>query len=103
MDNYNAERLKQDFIEPLAELVSLLASDVKRLEQAIKSGQLPRDYLPLNHIQAQDAVARLKRFRREEVNAKLEAALEGSLRFREAELAAEKAKRASARKKSQKK
>ena len=102
MDRYSAERLKQDFIEPLAELVTLLTGDVKRLEQAIKAGSLPRDYLPINHIQAQAAVARLKRFRREEVNAKLEAALEGSLRFREEELAAEKVKRDRLKKKMKK-
>ncbi len=98
MDRYNSERIKRDFIEPLAELVGLLTNDVKRLESSAKSGALARDYLPLNHIQALAAVARLKRFRREEVSAKLEAALEGSLRFREAELEAERAKRARARK-----
>lgn len=94
MEQYTADKLRREFIEPLTELLAQLTSDVRKFENAVESGDLPRDYLPLNHIQAIDCVARLRRFRREEVSAKLEAAIEGSLRYREAELEASKKKRA---------
>ncbi len=94
MHNYDPAELRRDFIDPLADVVAKLTLDAERLEASAKDGSLSRNYLPLNHIQALAAVARLRRFRREEVSAKLEAALEGSLRYRETELQAEKAKRA---------
>ena len=94
MDQYTPDKLRRDFIEPLTELVAQLTLDVRRLEDAIAKGELPRDYLPLNQVQALTCVTRLRRFRREEVSAKLEAAIEGSLRYREAELEAERRKRA---------
>ena len=97
MDKYTPDKLRREFLEPLTELVAQLTQDVRKLENAIASGDLPRDYLPLNHIQATACVARLRRFRREEVSAKLEAAIEGSLRYREAELEAGKKKRSANR------
>lgn len=93
MEQYTADKLRRDFIEPLTELVAQLTGDVRKFENAVANGDLPRDYLPLNHIQASACVARLRRFRREEVSAKLEAAIEGSLRYREAELEAGRKKR----------
>lgn len=95
MEPYTADKLRIEFIEPLAELVVQLMADARKLENAVAAGDLPRDYLPLNHLQATACVSRLRRFRREEVHAKLEAAIEGSLRFRESELEASRRKRAS--------
>lgn len=87
MDNYTAAQIREEFIEPLAELVIRLTDDARRLENAAASGDLRHDYLPLNATMARKAVAQLRRFARQEIHLKLEAAIEGSLKFREHELA----------------
>lgn len=87
MENYTAARIREEFIEPLAELLIRLTDDARRLEKAAAEGDLKYDYLPLNAAMAGKAVAQLRRFARQEVHLKLEAAIEGSLKFRERELA----------------
>jgi hypothetical protein len=86
MENYTSDQLREDFINPLAELLAQLTDDARRLEQAVKDDELTRDYLPLNAKTALNAVGQLRKFRRQEVHFKLEQALEGTLKFREREL-----------------
>lgn len=87
MEHYSAIRLRNEFIHPLTELIVQLTDDARKLEDAAENGVLKHEYLPLNVQMARRSVAQLQRFCRQEIHEKLQAALEGSLKYRAAELA----------------
>ena len=86
MDKYTPEKMREAFVYPLSEILSDLTKASAELEKQHKSGVLANDYLPLNDGYALRAILDLKKFLRAEVKPKLEGAIDGSFRFREAEL-----------------
>lgn len=86
MDQYTAEKLRNEIINPLALLTAELTSEAEKLAEAYAKKRVTRPWLPLNEAGALRAIKVLKKFLRDEVRSKREDAEEGTLRYRETEL-----------------
>lgn len=90
MDKYDPEKLRTDFVNPLAKLASDLTTIAKDLENAYKSGNAKRDYLPLNDGGDTKGplfyLKQLQHWVEFEVQRKLDMAKKGALAYREKEL-----------------
>ncbi|HUY89060.1 MAG TPA: hypothetical protein VMV10_10025 [Pirellulales bacterium] len=94
MDQFTAEKLRNEIVNPLALLTAELTSEAMKLEEAYAKKRVTRPWLPLNEAGALRAIKVLKKFLRDEVKSKREDAEEGTLRYREAELKFKKATKA---------
>lgn len=86
MDQFTAEKLRNEIVNPLAVLTAELASEAEKLADAYAKKRITRPWLPLNEAGALRAIKVLKKFLRDEVRSKREDAEEGTLRYRETEL-----------------
>lgn len=89
MENYSAERIREDFISPLTRLVGEFAQALDEMERMRRDGVLKKDYLPLNATMPKRALGTLRKLRRE-ITDKLEGVRDGVRVFREDELAKKK-------------
>ena len=91
MENYTADKIREEFIAPLMGLVADFTEEVKQLDLLVKSGTSPKDYLPLNATTAKKSIGFLKKLRRE-LHAKIEGVQDGTFLYREKELAKKREK-----------
>jgi hypothetical protein len=102
MQDYTAEKIRQDFVSPLLTIIGELNTLANELDSAAKSGELPYDYLPLNYGMPLRSIGQIKKLSRE-IRDKLDGAKDGLKIWRAADLARQKeryaAKKASSGKK----
>ena len=76
------ERIRTEFIEPLAELVSDFVHTTARFQDAIRSGRVERPYIEMNIEMAKGAIAQLQSFYQKEFADKVRQIVEGTYRWR---------------------
>lgn len=86
MDKLTPKQLREEFILPLAQIVSALTEEAAAIESAITGGTLPTGYLPLNAKMAKRGLALLDKFRGD-METRRKAIATGVYRYREETLA----------------
>lgn len=86
MDKLTSKQLREDFILPLAQLVSALTTEAAAIDAAITAGTLPTEYIPLNAKMAKRGLALLDKFK-SDIESRRKAIATGVYRYREDMLA----------------
>lgn len=82
MENYRPDQLRDEFVAPLISLIGEFTTDIQVFENLIKSGNCPKDYLPLNVVSAKKGIGFLRKLRRE-LHDKIEGVQDGTFQYRE--------------------
>lgn len=91
MENYTANKIREEFMAPLMLIAAEFAEEAKKLEKLIESGECPKDFIPLNVASARKGIGFLKKLRRE-IGHKLEGVKDGTFLWRESVLARQREK-----------
>ncbi len=92
IEPYTAQRLREEFANPLAQLVAKFVQQASDLDRAVADKRMKRDYLPLKAKGAKDAMVILELFLENQVEAKRKQAERGVLKYREKEYATKRKK-----------
>lgn len=92
MENYTAERIRQEFLNPLIGLVGEFTTLLTEMQRMSESGELPKDYVPLNTAMALKGLGNVRKLKRE-FHDKLEGIRDGAKIYRETELKRAKERR----------
>lgn len=93
MPYYTADQIRQQFVDPLMQVVADLSSSLPGLESLVKDGKIPAGGLPITDRGAIRGIAELRKLKRQ-LRDKIEGANDGLLMLREKDRLRKKKSRA---------